>query len=98
MSGGFTQKPVCLELNSSGHLYGSGLAGHAIPRAEGRRRGAANISVKGRIASKVLAFVIDEEMGVQGIEEVRAELEGHPFSDPRVLGQREVQFLEVGPA
>ncbi len=97
VSGGFTQKPACLELNSSGHLYGSWLADHSIPRAERRGRGVANISVEGRIASEVLALVIDKEMGVEGIEEVGAELEGHSFSDPRVLRQREVQFLEVGP-
>lgn len=97
-SGGFQYRLIGLELNSPGHLYGSWLADYSIPRAERRARGAAYISVKGRIASKVLAFVIDKVMGVERIEEVRAELEGHSFGDLRNLGQGEVQIFEVGPA
>jgi hypothetical protein len=87
---GFEQKLTGLELNPSGDLYGSWLADRSIPRAERRGRGVANISVKGRIASKVLAFVIDKVMGVERIEEIRAYLEVHPLSDLRVLGQRKV--------
>ena len=59
-----------LELNSPGRLYGSWLADCSIPSAEGRVRGIAYISVKGGIASEVLAFVIDKVMGVQRIEEI----------------------------
>src|SRR3954468_20953125 len=87
-----------LELNSPGRLYGSWLADRSIPCAERRVRGVANISVKGRIASEVLAFVIDKVMGVERIEEIQAQLEVHPFSDPSVLRQRKVQIFEVGPA
>src|SRR5436309_4682935 len=85
-----------LELNSPGHLYGSWLADRSIPRAERRVRGVANISVKGRIASEVLTFVIDKVMGIERIEEIRAELEVHPFGDLGVLRQGKVQILEVG--
>lgn len=95
---GFTQKLTGLELNSPGQLYGSWLADRSIPGAERRVRGAAYIGVKGRIASEVLTLVIDKVMGVERIEEIRADLEGHPFSDLRALGQGKVQILEVGPA
>lgn len=96
MSGRLNEGLNGLELNSPGHLYGSWLADRSIPRAERRVRGVANISVKGRIASEVLTFVIDKVMGVERIEEIRAQLEVHPFSDLRVLGQGKVQILEVG--
>ena len=98
VSGRLKQRLNGLELNSPGHLYGSWLADRSIPRAERRGRGIADISVKGRIASEVLAFVIDKVMGVERIEEIRAQLEVHPFSDLRVLRQGKVQILEVGTA
>src|SRR3954465_13180187 len=94
----FKYRLTDLELNSSGRLYGSWLADRSIPRAERRVRGVANISVKGRIPPEVLAFVIDKVMGVERIEEIQAELEVHPFSDPSILRQRKVQIFEVGPA
>jgi hypothetical protein len=97
VSGRFKQGLTGLELNSAGRLYSSWLADRSIPRAERRVRGVANISVKGRIASEVLTFVIDKVMGVERIEEIQAELEIHPFRDPRVLRQGKVQILEVGP-
>jgi hypothetical protein len=87
MSGRFNEGLNGLELNSPGHLYGSWLTDGSIPRTERRVRGVANISVKSRVASEVLTFVIDKVMGVERIEEVRAQLEIHPFSDLRVLGQ-----------
>jgi len=91
VSGGFKQRLTGLELNSPGGLYGSWLADRrSIPRAERRGRRAANIGVKGRITSEVLAFVIDKVMGVERIEEIQAELEVHSFSDPGVLRQRKV--------
>ena len=96
MSGRLNEGLNGLELNSAGHLYGSWLADRSIPRAERRVRGVANISVKGRIASEVLTFVIDKVMGIERIEEIRAELEVHPFGDLGVLRQGKVQILEVG--
>lgn len=87
MSGRFKQGLTGLELNSAGRLYSSWLADRSIPRAKRRVRPAADISIKGRIASEVLAFIIDKVMGVQRIEEIQAELEGHPFRDPRVFRQ-----------
>ena len=70
MNGRFKQTRTDLELNSPGRLYGSWLADRCIPRAERRGRPAAYISVKGRIASEVLAFIIDKVMGVERIEEI----------------------------
>ena len=36
-------------------------------------------------------------MGIERIEEIRAELEVHPFGNLGVLRQGKVQILEVGP-
>jgi hypothetical protein len=97
VSGRLKRRAERLELNSPGYLYGSWLAHRSIPRTERRVRGVANVSVKGRVASEVLTFVIDKVMGVERIEEIRAQLEVDPYSDLCVLGQRKVQILEVGP-
>ena len=66
------QKGSGLELNSPGHLYGSWLADCSIPRAERRLREVGNVGVNGRIASEVLAFVIDKVMSIERIKEIRA--------------------------
>ena len=90
-----------LELNSPGHLYGSWLADRSIPRAERRVRGVANISIKSRIASEVLTFVIDKVMGIERIEEIQAELlevtllNPGPLIPPYEEGQEDKQKLKL---